>query len=95
MYYFVHGEYFMLAKIKIISVLLVGVCDLIDYHHVQSDLPCYLTFYILYDNKWNMWDINVRENRRVIKNEQSRDTGSTGYTRHRTKTNKTKTTTKT
>jgi len=51
MYYFVDGEYFMLAKIKIISELLVSVCDLIDYHNVQSDLPCYLTFQIvLYSN---------------------------------------------
>ena len=27
--------------------------------------------------------INVRENRRAIKNEQSRDTGNIGYTRHK------------
>ena len=33
--------------------------------------------------------INVRENRRVIKNGQSRETINIGYTRHRTKTNKT------
>ena len=33
--------------------------------------------------------INVRENRRTIKNGQSRDTGNIGHTRHRTKTNKT------
>jgi hypothetical protein len=32
--------------------------------------------------------INVRENQRAIKNEQSGDTGNTEYTRHRTKTNK-------
>ena len=44
MYYFAHGEYFML--IKIISGFLVGVCDLIDNHHVQSDHPCYLAFQI-------------------------------------------------
>jgi hypothetical protein len=51
MYYFVDGEYFMLVKIKLISGLLVSVCDLIDYHHVQSDLPCYLTFkMLLYSN---------------------------------------------
>jgi hypothetical protein len=35
--------------------------------------------------------INVRENQRAIKNEQSGDTDNTEYTRHRTKTNKTKT----
>jgi len=35
--------------------------------------------------------INVRETEEVIKNGQSRDTGNIGYTRHRTKTNKTKT----
>jgi hypothetical protein len=33
--------------------------------------------------------INVRENQRAIKNEQSGDTDNTEYTRHRTKTNKT------
>jgi hypothetical protein len=33
--------------------------------------------------------INVRENEGEIKNEQSRDTGNIGYTRHRTKTSKT------
>ena len=33
--------------------------------------------------------INVRENRRAIKNGQSRETTNIGYTRHRTKTNKT------
>ena len=33
--------------------------------------------------------INVRENRRVIKNGQPRETINIGYTRHRTKTNKT------
>ena len=38
-----------------------------------------------------MWEINVRENKRTIKNEQSGDTDNTEYTRHRTKTNKTKT----
>ena len=32
--------------------------------------------------------INVRENRRVIKNRQSRETTNIGYTRHRTKANK-------
>ena len=36
--------------------------------------------------------INVRENQRAIKNEQSGDTDNTEYTRHRTKTNKPKTT---
>jgi hypothetical protein len=34
--------------------------------------------------------INVRENRREIRNGQSRDTGNIGHTRYRTKTNKTK-----
>jgi hypothetical protein len=32
--------------------------------------------------------INVRENQRAIKNEQSGDTDNTEYTRHRMKTNK-------
>ena len=80
----------MLANIKIISGLLVGVCDLIDYHHVQSDLPCYLTFKILlYRNMiadGKCGKINVRENQITIKNEQSGDTDNTEYTRHRTKT---------
>jgi hypothetical protein len=35
--------------------------------------------------------INVRENQRAIKNEQSGDIDNTEYTRHRSKTNKTKT----
>ena len=35
--------------------------------------------------------INVRENQRAIKNEQSGDTDNTEYTRHRSKTNETKT----
>jgi hypothetical protein len=35
--------------------------------------------------------INVRENQRAIKNEQSGDTDNTEHTIHRTKTNKTKT----
>ena len=35
--------------------------------------------------------INVRENQRAIKNEQSGDTDNTEYKRHRSKTNKTKT----
>ena len=35
--------------------------------------------------------INVRESQRAIKNEQSGDTDNTEHTRHRTKTNKTKT----
>jgi len=34
-------------------------------------------------------EINVRENRRVIKYGQSRDTDNNGHTRHRTKTNNT------
>jgi hypothetical protein len=33
-----------------------------------------------------MWEINVRENKRTIKNEQSGDTDNTEYTRHRSKT---------
>ncbi len=33
--------------------------------------------------------IKVRENRKAIKNGQSRDTGNIGNTRYRTKTNKT------
>ena len=32
----------------------------------------------------NTGHINVRETKGVIKNEQSRDTGNTGYTKHRT-----------
>ena len=32
---------------------------------------------------------HIRDNQRAIKNGQSRDTGNIGYTRHRTKTNKT------
>ena len=32
-----------------------------------------------------MWEINVRENKRTMKNEQSGDTDNTEYTRHRTK----------
>ena len=40
-----------------------------------------------------MFKINVSENRKAIKNEQFRDTGNIGYTRHRMKTNKTKKTT--
>ena len=35
-------------------------------------------------------EINVREKRGVIRNGQHRDTGRFGYTRNRTKTNKTK-----
>ena len=35
--------------------------------------------------------INVRENQRAIKKTQSRDTGNIGYTKHRSKTNTTKT----
>ena len=34
--------------------------------------------------------INVRENRRAIKNVQSRDAGNIGHTRHMTKRNKTR-----
>ena len=34
--------------------------------------------------------INVRESEGVIKNVQHRETGNIGYTRHKTKTNKTK-----
>jgi len=37
--------------------------------------------------------INIRENRRAIRNGTSRDTGNTGYITHRTKTNTTKSTT--
>ena len=37
--------------------------------------------------------INVRESEGVIKNVQHRETGNIGYTRHKTKTNKTKNTT--
>ena len=33
---------------------------------------------------WKKYLINVRENRMAIKNEQSRETGNIGYTRHRT-----------
>jgi hypothetical protein len=36
--------------------------------------------------------INVEETEGAIKNGQSRDTGNIGYTKHRTKTNKTKNT---
>jgi hypothetical protein len=35
--------------------------------------------------------INVRENQREINNGHTRETGSIGYTRHKTKTNKSKT----
>ena len=78
MYYFVDGEYFILANIKIISGLLLS--------HI-------LNFIVQqYDSRWKMWEINVRENQRAIKNEQSGDTDNTEYTRHRMKTNKTKTT---
>ena len=39
----------------------------------------------------NHFEINIREYRRVIINGKSRETGNIGYTRHKTKTNKTKT----